>query len=73
MLVSQRSHLTAARSTLYESFLDKIGFVNILYCSGILSKSCRDGSKPYGSPAELSYDCTQNFVVDFVESVAVDI
>ena len=47
---------TAARRTLNESTLDKIGFVDILNGTSIFANGCGYGGYANGSTAKLVYD-----------------
>ena len=73
MLVGQLSNHTSARCTLYETFHYKEWLINLLNGSSILTDSCSDGSDTHRTSAELIDDGEQNLVIDFVETILIDI
>ena len=73
MDIGQFGNLTSAGCTLQKSFLYKIRLVDFLYRTGIFAKSSRDSAKSDGPALEFRYYRRQNLIVDFVETISVDI
>lgn len=56
-----------------ETLLDEVGFVNLLNGADVFAKSRGDSANADGTAMELVDEREQNLVVDFVQSVAVDV
>jgi hypothetical protein len=73
MLVCQRCGFSTARCTFDESFLDEIGFIDILDGARIFSHGGSDRIESDGSATELIDDGQQQFVIYLVESESINI
>ena len=73
MFISQFSHFTSARSTFQETFFYQERFVYFFYGPSILTQCRSNGSKPYRTAFEFINNGTKYLIIDFIESVLIDI
>ena len=73
MAVGEFRSFTATGGALDEALLDEVGFVNVLYRTGIFAHGRSDGIEAHGSAAELIDDGEQQLVINLVETEGVDI
>ena len=64
---------TALRRAVDEAFHNQVGLVDLFDGAGVLAEGGGDGLDAHGAALELVDDYAEQLVVDFVESVAVDI
>ena len=73
MLVGQFGDLAASGCAAYEALLDEEWLVHFLDGAGVLAHRGGDGGDAYGAALELVDDGEQDFVVNLVEAVLVDV
>ena len=73
VLVGQLGHHSAAWRALDKALHDEEWLVNVFHCTRIFADGCGDSGYTYRPTAELIYNGKQNFIVDFVQSVRVDV
>ena len=73
MLEGEVCDHTPAGCALDESLHDEERFVDLFNCSSILTDSCSDGGNANRPPSELVDDGEQDLVVDFVQTVFVNV
>ena len=73
VLVSQFCHFTSARCAPNEAFLYEERLIHLLHRAGVLAHGGGYGGDAHGATLELVDDGKQNFVVNLVESVLVDV
>ena len=71
--VGEFRDFASARCALEESLFDKEGLVYFFYGAGIFSDCCRYCCQTYRSSFEFVDYGQQDTVVDFIESVSVDV
>ena len=73
MDVCRLRHLSATRCAFEEALLDEERLIHLLQRAGVLADGRGDGSEAHGAALELVDDGGENFVVNLVQSVAVDV
>src|SRR5262249_7693322 len=73
VLISRRSHDASARRAVQETDLDQVRLGNLFYSLFLLADRRRDLSDADPAAVELFNDHRQQFAVDFVQAVAVDL
>lgn len=73
MAVSQFRYFASARGTFQESLLYKEGFVDLFEGPGIFAEGGSDSRESYRASFEFIDDGSKDTVVDFIESVMIDI
>ena len=73
MLIGEWCGDASAGGAVDESLLDEEGLIDLLECASVFADGGGDGSDADGPSAELLDDGEEDFAVDEVESVAVDI
>ena len=71
--VSQFGDHSSTLCALDETFHDEIWFVNILHGAGVLSDGSSYGSNAHRSTLELVDDGGENLIIDFIESIFINI
>src|SRR5262249_16757089 len=73
MLISRWSHDAPARSAIQKSYLDQVWFVNFFDRLFFLAVGGRDSADAYRTAVEFFDDRRQQFAVDFIQTVTVDL
>ena len=73
MLISQFGDFTTTRCTLQETFLNQERFIHFLHCTWVFTESRRNGSQTYRTSVELIDNGRKNLVIDFIQSISVDV
>ena len=73
MTVGELCHHTATWRTLDETLHNQEWLIDLLYSTGIFTDGCGDGSDSYRTTTELVDDGKQDLIVDFIETILVDI
>src|SRR5262245_20085847 len=73
MLISRRSHDAPAGRAVQETDLDQVRFVNLFDGFFLFADGGRDRTNADGSAVEFFDDRRQQFTVDFIQTVAVDL
>ena len=73
MLIGERSDHASALCALDETLHDEIRLVDFLNSTRVLANGGGNGAYAYWSATELVDDGEQNFVVNLVKSILVDV
>ena len=73
MLVGEFGHFASTRGAVDEALFHKIWLIHFLDGAGVFAHRHGNGVEPNGTALKLVDDGEQNFIVDFVESVVVDV
>ena len=73
VFVGQRGHHSASWSALNKALHDKEWLVNVLYRTRVFADGCGDSGYTYRATAELIYYGKQYLIVDFIQSVRIDV
>ncbi len=73
MFISQFSHFTSAGGTFQETLFDKERLIHLFQSSGIFTQCRSNGSKPYRTAFEFINNGAKYLIIDFIESVLINI
>ena len=73
VVIGQFGDHTATRGTFDEAFHDKERLVDLLHSTSILANGSGDGSDAHRTTLELIDNGEQDLVVDFIETILVDV
>ena len=73
MLVSQFGDFTATRRTLQEAFLNQERFIDFFHRTRVFTESRGNGGQAHRPSVELIDDGRENLVVDFIQTISVDV
>ena len=73
VLVGELGHFASTRGAVDEALFHKIWLIHFLDGAGVFAHRHSNSVEPNGTALKLVDDGEQNFIVDFVESVFVDV